>query len=150
MILLGMVACGGNKKNFKWEITQNIIKMSRAKRKKEKSLHYGKIFSSTKLCKIKRYLSFQLILSPEFEVGPPECGNSQCACFLLVTKILSALIGNSITKDLRKRLASVDSRTRMALVKKEAYFRSKTGRVTEDNCKAAPNKPTDFLHDLKA
>lgn len=27
MILLGMVACGGKKKNFRWEITQNIIKM---------------------------------------------------------------------------------------------------------------------------
>jgi len=33
MILLGMVACGGKKKNFKWEITQNIIKMSNAKKK---------------------------------------------------------------------------------------------------------------------
>lgn len=76
MILLGMVACEGKKKNFKWEITQNITKMSSARRKKDNSLHYGKIFSSAKLCKIKRYLSFQLILSPKFEVGPPECGNS--------------------------------------------------------------------------
>ena len=74
--------------------------MSSAKRKKDNSLHYGKIYSSEKLCDIKRYLSFQLILSPEFEVGLPECGTSQCACFLLVTKILAALTGNSITKDL--------------------------------------------------
>lgn len=34
MILLGMVACGEKKRNFKWEITQKIIKMSNAKKKK--------------------------------------------------------------------------------------------------------------------
>lgn len=36
MILLGMVACGGKKRNFKWEITQKTIKMSKAKRKENK------------------------------------------------------------------------------------------------------------------
>lgn len=37
----------------------------------------------------------------------------------------------------------------MALLKKEAYFGSKTGRVTEAICKAASNKPADFFCDLK-
>lgn len=59
MILLGMVACGGKKRNFKWEIAQKTIKMSKAKRKKKDNvLHYGKIFSAVGLCKIKWYQSF--------------------------------------------------------------------------------------------